>query len=209
MARSNSSSRWLKEHFADEYVKRAQKEGWRSRAVYKLQEIDDKDRLLKRGATIVDLGAAPGGWTQYAMHKVGDDGLVIGLDILPMDGVAGAQIICGDFREPEVLVELEQALAGRQIDLVMSDMAPNTSGIKGVDQPRTMYLVELAVSFAQNHLKEGGCFLTKLFQGEGFDALLRELRSQYTSVATRKPKASRGRSPELYILAKGFKARRD
>lgn len=203
--RTVSSRRWLKEHFEDEFVLRSKKEGWRSRAVYKLSEIDEKDRIFKPNMTVVDLGAAPGSWTQYAMHRVGHNGRVIALDILPMDSIAGVDIIEGDFREDEVLAQLESLLDGRSIDIVLSDMAPNTSGVKGVDQPRMMYLLDLALDFASNHLKPGGDFLMKIFQGEGFEEYLKELRTHFEKVVTRKPKASRDRSPEIYLLARGFK----
>ncbi len=205
--RTPSSSRWLKEHFDDEYVLRARKEGWRSRAIYKLSEIDEKDRLFKPGMTIVDLGAAPGGWSQYAMHKVGHSGRVIALDILPMNSIAGVDILEGDFREETVLKELEAVLGGREIDVVISDMAPNTSGIKGIDQPRMMYLLDLAFDFAYHHLKPNGDFLMKIFQGEGFEEYLKQLRENFTKVLTRKPDASRARSAEIYLLARGFKGR--
>lgn len=204
MARSKSSSRWLREHFDDEYVKRAQKEGYRSRAVYKLQEIQEKDRLLKPGITVVDLGAAPGSWSQYAIRQIGDRGRLIALDILPMDSLAGVDFIQGDFHEQAVLDQLLTLLAGQPVDLVMSDIAPNTSGIKAVDQPRSMYLVELAVDFAKQTLRPGGAFLAKVFQGEGFEALLTDLRAHFASVTIRKPKASRARSAELYLLARNY-----
>lgn len=204
MKRTTSSSRWLKEHFNDEYVLRAQKEGWRSRAVYKLQEIDEKDRLFKPHMIVVDLGAAPGGWSQFAMYKLGNHGKVIALDILNMDPIAGVDFIMGDFREESVLNELEALIEGQKVDLVMSDMAPNTSGVKGIDQPRMMYLLELALDFSKNHLKKDGQFLLKIFQGEGFEVFLKELRANFKTVVTRKPKASRDRSPEIYLLAKGF-----
>ncbi len=205
MARSKSSSRWLKEHFADEFVKRAQTEGWRSRAVYKLSEIQEKDRILRPGMTVVDLGAAPGGWSQYAAKMVGERGRVIALDILPMDGLPGVEVIEGDFREEAVLAELVRVLDGRRVDLVISDMAPNTSGMRAVDQPRAMYLAELALAFARQNLRPGGDLLMKVFQGEGFDALLRELRAAFGSVASRKPRASRGRSAEMYLLARNYR----
>lgn len=206
MARSRSSNRWLREHFDDEFVKRAQAEGWRSRAVYKLQEIDERDRLLKPGTTLVDLGAAPGGWSQYAARVLGERGRVLALDILPMDSLAGVDFIQGDFREEAVFAQLLAMLAGTPVDLVISDMAPNTSGLKAVDQPKQMYLVELALDFARQTLRPGGGFLVKVFQGEGFDALLKELRAAFGSVATRKPKASRARSAELYLLARDFRS---
>ena len=205
MPRSKSSKRWLKEHFDDEFVKRAQKEGWRSRAVYKLEEMDLKDRLLKPGMAVVDLGAAPGGWTQYAARKIGEKGTIIALDILPMDAMADVTIIQGDFREQAVLDQLMVALDGRPIDLVMSDMAPNISGMKAVDQPRAMYLAELALDFARQALRPDGTFLTKVFHGEGFDDYFRELRTDFGEVKTRKPKASRDRSREVYALARNFR----
>lgn len=206
MARSRSSHRWLKEHFDDEFVRRAQAEGWRSRAVYKLQEINERDRLLKPGTTLVDLGAAPGGWSQYAARALGERGRVLALDILPMDVLAGVDFIQGDFREETVFAQLLATLAGTPVDLVISDMAPNTSGLKAVDQPKQMYLVELALDFARQTLRPGGDFLVKVFQGEGFDALLKDLRADFGSVATRKPKASRARSAELYLLARNFRS---
>jgi 23S rRNA (uridine2552-2'-O)-methyltransferase len=203
MARSKSSSRWLKEHFSDPYVKRAQAEGWRSRAVFKLEELIERDRLLKPGMVIVDLGAAPGGWSQVARERLGEKGRVIALDILPMQGIGGVELILGDFREDSVLQQLKQTLDGTVVDLVLSDMAPNLSGMTAVDQPRSMHLVELAEEFAAVHLRPGGAFLTKVFQGEGFDDLVRRLRVRYERVSIRKPKASRARSPEVYALAVG------
>lgn len=205
MARSKSSSRWLREHFDDEYVQRAQREGWRSRAVYKLEELDQKYRLLKPGMTVVDLGAAPGGWSQYAARALGAKGRVIALDILPMDPLPGVVFIEGDFRDEAVLTRLEAVLDDHTIDLVMSDMAPNISGMGAVDQPRAMYLVELAVDFARQHLRAGGTFVAKVFQGEGFDALVQDLRRDFGRVAVRKPKASRPRSREVYLVATGRK----
>jgi 23S rRNA (uridine2552-2'-O)-methyltransferase len=203
MARSKSSSRWLKEHFSDPYVKRAQAEGWRSRAVFKLEELIERDRLLKPGMVIVDLGAAPGSWSQVARERLGDTGRVIALDILPMQGIGGVEFILGDFREDAVLEQLKQALDGTVVDLVLSDMAPNLSGMTAVDQPRSMHLVELAEEFAAMHLRSGGSFLTKVFQGEGFDDFVRRLRAGYERVSIRKPKASRARSSEVYALATG------
>lgn len=208
MARSKSSARWLQEHFSDPYVKRAQAEGWRSRAVFKLEELIDRDRLLRPGMTIVDLGAAPGGWSQVARERLGDKGRLIALDILPMQGIGGVEFILGDFREDSVLTELTRILAGAPVDLVLSDMAPNFSGVPTVDQPRSMHLVELAEEFAAAHLKVGGAFLTKMFQGEGFDEFVRRLRGGYERVSIRKPKASRARSPEVYALATGKRAER-
>jgi len=206
MARSKSSTRWLQEHFSDPYVKRAQAEGWRSRAVFKLEELIERDRLLKPGMVVVDLGAAPGGWSQMVRERLGEKGRVIALDILPMQGIGGVDFILGDFREETVLKALENALDGATVDLVLSDMAPNLSGMNSVDQPRAMHLAELAEDFAGNHLREGGAFLTKLFQGEGFDAYVRRLRQGYERVSMRKPKASRARSPEVYALALGKRA---
>jgi 23S rRNA (uridine2552-2'-O)-methyltransferase len=213
MARSKSSSRWLREHFSDPYVKRAQAEGWRSRAVFKLEELIERDRLLKPGMVVVDLGAAPGGWSQVARERLGEkngewQGRVIALDILPMQGLGGVEFIQGDFREKAVLAQLRASLGGAPVDLVLSDMAPNLSGMTAVDQPRSMHLVELAEEFAAAHLRAGGSFLTKVFQGEGFDDLVRRLRAGYERVSIRKPKASRARSPEVYALATGRRADR-
>ena len=205
MARTKSSARWLREHFTDEYVRRAQAEGYRSRAVYKLLEIHEKDRLLKPGGTVVDLGAAPGGWSQLATRLVGRDGRVIALDLLPMEPLAGVEFIQGDFRETAVLDQLLAALVGRPVDLVLSDLAPNTSGIKAVDQPRGLYLAELALDFAGRCLRPGGDFLVKAFQGEGFDAFLQDLRAAFATVAPRKPRASRARSAEQYLLARNYR----
>ena len=207
MARSKSSARWLKEHFSDPYVKRAQAEGWRSRAVYKLEELLERDRLLKPGIVVVDLGAAPGGWSQMVRESLRergqDTGRVIALDILPMQGIGGVEFIEGDFREESVLKQLEALLNTQPVDLVLSDMAPNISGVESVDQARAMHLAELAQAFAAAHLKPGGAFLTKLFQGRGFDDYLRGLRADFERVSIRKPKASRARSPEVYALATG------
>lgn len=205
---SKSSRQWLDEHFSDHYVKRSQAEGWRSRAVYKLEEIDQKDKLIKPGMSIVDLGAAPGGWSQYAarfMRERGGAGKVFALDILPMASIAGVDFIEGDFRETEVLEQL-MALMGdvaenKGADLVLSDMAPNTSGVAAVDLPRTIYLAELAMDLALQVLKPQGRFLVKVFQGEGFEEYLRSMRSQFSQVVSRKPKASRPRSREIYLLA--------
>ena len=205
MARSKSSHRWLREHFSDPYVQQAQKEGYRSRAVYKLKEIQDKDQLLKPGMRVVDLGAAPGGWSQYAGDLIGDPGHVVALDILPMDALAGVTVLQADFTENEALDLLREALSGAPVDLVLSDMAPNISGMVAVDQPRAMYLAELALDFAREVLKPGGDFLVKVFQGEGFDEYLKVLRAEFTRVVTRKPKASRGRSREVYLLARQMK----
>lgn len=205
MARSKSSHRWLKEHFSDPYVKRAQAEGLRSRAAYKLEELIDRDRLLRPGMRVVDLGAAPGGWSQMARARLGERGRVLALDILPMDAIAGVEFLQGDFRDETVLARLEQALGGAGLDLVLSDMAPNMTGVASVDQARAMELAELARDFAQAHLDPGGAFLVKLFQGAGFDDYLKDLRRRYAKITMRKPKASRARSPEVYALATGFK----
>ncbi len=205
MARSKSSARWLREHFTDEYVRRAQEEGYRSRAVYKLLEIQEKDRLLRPGVTVVDLGAAPGGWSQLAARLVGPQGAVIALDVLPVEPLAGVEFIQGDFRETAVLERLLNVLNNRPVDLVISDMAPNTTGIKGVDQPRGMYLAELALDFTRQCLRPGGDFLVKVFQGEGVDPFLRELRTAFAAVLPRKPKASRARSAERYWLARNYR----
>ena len=205
MARSKSSKRWLKEHFNDVYVQKAQREGWRSRAVYKLQELDEKDRLFRPGMTVVDLGAAPGSWSQWAIRRIGEKGHVYALDLLPVEPFAGITFIQGDFSEDAVYQRLLDALEGKAVDLVMSDMAPNLSGNTAVDIPRAMYLVELAVDFADQVLKPGGTFVAKVFQGEGFDNLIRGLRQRYDRVVVRKPKASRPRSREVYVVARGYR----
>ena len=203
MARSKSSHRWLKEHFDDPYVKRAQAEGLRSRAAYKLEELLERDRLLKPGMVVVDLGAAPGGWSQVVRRELGTSGRVIALDILDMPPIAGVEFVHGDFREPEPLSRLEALLDGQPVDLVLSDMAPNMSGVEAVDKARALYLVELARDFADQHLRNGGNLLLKMFQGAGSDAFLKDLRSRYAKVQVRKPKASRNRSSEVYLLATG------
>ena len=205
MARSKTSQRWLKEHFNDIYVQKAQQEGYRSRAVYKLMEIQEKDRLIRPGMVVVELGAAPGGWSQYVAQCLGGRGRMIALDILPMDALPDVTFIQGDFREQEVLDALYAELGDSAVNLVISDMAPNTSGVRSVDQAKSMYLVELALDFAQSRLAPGGDFLTKIFHGPGFDTLLRSLKSQFLTVQTRKPEASRARSQETYLLARGFK----
>ncbi|MEW6445159.1 MAG: 23S rRNA (uridine(2552)-2'-O)-methyltransferase RlmE [Pseudomonadota bacterium] len=202
MGRTVSSQRWLHEHFTDPYVQRAQREGWRSRAVYKLIEMQEKDRILRPGQVVVDLGAAPGGWSQYAAGLLGDEGRLFALDILPMDGFAGVDFIQGDFTEEAVFEQLLARLDGRTVDVVLSDMAPNMSGHDAVDQPRSMYLAELALDFAQRVLGPQGVYLVKLFQGAGFDEYIRALRGQFHSVAMRKPDASRARSREVYALAR-------
>lgn len=205
MARSKSSHRWLREHFDDKFVQMAKQQGYRSRAVYKLMEIDDKDHLLKPGMTVIDLGAAPGGWSQVARDKVGERGRVIALDILPMDSLAGVEFIEGDFHDETVLARLLDTIGSDKVGLVMSDMAPNISGMKSIDNPRAMYLVELAWDLARQVLTPGGCFLVKVFQGPGIDELLKDLKNSFDKVVIRKPKASRGRSPEVYLLARGFR----
>ncbi|MCB2427200.1 23S rRNA (uridine(2552)-2'-O)-methyltransferase RlmE [Methylophaga pinxianii] len=205
MARSKSSNNWLREHFDDPYVKKAQQKGYRSRATFKLEEIDQKDKLIRHGMSIVDLGAAPGGWSDYALHRVGDKGKVIALDILPMTPLTGVHFIEGDFREDHVLEQLNEVLAGQSIDLVLSDMAPNMTGVDAIDQPGSMHLVELALDFAITNLSKQGDFLVKVFQGEGFDEFLKSMRSHFNKVITRKPDASRARSREVYLLGRGRK----
>ena len=206
MARSKSSNRWMQEHFDDEYVKMAQVQGYRSRAVFKLKEINEKDNLIKNGMNIVDLGAAPGGWSQLARQLMGEKGQLIALDILPIEPLEGVTTILGDFREESVLNALYVQLAGAPIHLIMSDMAPNMSGNKATDQARSIYLGELALDMAKTVLAKQGTFLVKLFQGEGFEAFHKELQAVFTQVTIRKPKASRPRSNEVYILAKGYRA---
>ncbi|MCK0744577.1 23S rRNA (uridine(2552)-2'-O)-methyltransferase RlmE [Chromohalobacter nigrandesensis] len=201
---SKSSASWLKEHFDDRYVQRSWQDGYRSRASYKLLELDTKDALLKPGMTVIDLGAAPGGWSQIAADRVGAEGCVVASDILEVDALAGVTFVQGDFTEMEVLERILAALDGRRVDLVMSDMAPNMSGMAAIDQPQAMYLVELALDLARQTLSPGGRFLAKVFQGEGFDAYLKELRSSFRKVTTRKPEASRARSREVYLFAEGF-----
>lgn len=204
MKRSKTSKQWMHEHVTDPFVKRAKQEGFRSRAAYKLDEIDARDRLFKPGMLVVDLGAAPGGWSQLAAQKLGGRGKVIALDVLEMVGLSGVVFIQGDFREENVLAQLTDALEGCQVDLVISDMAPNITGISLSDQARSMHLVELALEFAVGHLKPGGDFLVKVFQGEGFDAFLKAMRQNFSQVLNRKPDASRGRSSEVYLLGKGL-----
>ena len=205
MGRSKSSQRWLQEHNSDHYVKRAQQDGYRSRASYKLLELHKKDRLFKPGMTVVDLGAAPGGWSQVAVTLVGDKGRVVASDILPMDSIAGVDFVEGDFTEESVLDEILELLEGQQTDLVISDMAPNMSGMKAVDQPRAMYLIELALELACQILKPEGVFVAKVFHGEGFDDFLRDTKRRFQQVVTRKPDASRSRSREVYLVARGLK----
>ena len=205
MGRSKSSHQWMQRHVNDEYVKRSQADGYRSRASYKLLELHKKDRLFKPGMTVVDLGAAPGGWSPVAVALVGDKGRVVASDILPMDSIAGVDFVEGDFTEESVLDEILGLLEGQQADLVISDMAPNMSGVKAVDQPRAMYLIELALELACQILKPEGVFVAKVFHGEGFDDFLRDTKRRFQQVVTRKPDASRSRSREVYLVARGRK----
>lgn len=205
MARSKSSNQWMQEHFDDEYVKKAQAMGYRSRSTFKLVEIQEKDKIIRPGMNVIDLGAAPGGWSDYARKIVGKKNKVVALDLLAIDPIDGVDFIQGDFRENDVLDELLKVLDGASVDLVMSDMAPNISGNKAMDQPRSVYLGELALDTAQTVLVKGGTFLTKMFQGAGFDEYKKEVEKYFSSVVIRKPKSSRPRSKEVYILAKGFK----
>ena len=205
MGRSKSSNRWMQEHFDDEYVKLAQAKGYRSRAVFKLSEIQEKDHIIKPGMAIIDLGAAPGGWSQYAREIAGKKNKIIALDILAMEPLEGVHFIQGDFCEESVLNQLHSVLDGAPVNLVLSDMAPNMSGNKAVDQPRSLYLAELALEMAKSVLTKEGVFLVKLFHGAGYEEFLRDVKTNFTNVVVRKPKASRPRSNEVYILAKGFK----
>jgi len=206
VGRSKSSGRWLEEHFSDPWVQRAQREGWRSRAAYKFLEIDKKDQLLRKGMTVIDLGSAPGGWSQYLSQRLGDDpsSCVIALDILPMEQLPGINFIEGDFREAKVLEQLLTALNNRPVDLVISDMAPNMSGTRVVDQAAAMYLVELTLELSRQVLKPGGDMLVKVFQGEGSDDMRREAQQCFKKLISRKPEASRPRSREVYLLARGY-----
>ncbi len=205
MAQSKTSKQWLKEHFDDEYVRKSQEDGLRSRASYKLLEIQEKDKLIERGMTVVDLGAAPGGWSQVAADLVGDKGRVIASDILPIDFIAGVEFLRGDFTEQAVLDQLLGMLPEGGADLVMSDMAPNMSGMRDIDQPRMMYLAELALDLARSVLRPGAYFLVKVFHGEGLREFEAQLKADFASIKVRKPKASRARSSEVYLLAAGFK----
>ena len=200
MKPSKTSKAWMQEHLNDEFVKRAQKDGYRARAAYKLLEIDDKDKLIKPGMTVVDLGSTPGSWSQVAVQRIKGQGRVIALDILDMHPIPGVDFICGDFREEEVLKKLEFSLNGKLVDLVIADMAPNMSGVKDVDQAGATYLTELALDFCQQWLKPGGNFLVKVFIGSGFEEIVKQMRGQFEKVVTRKPKASRDRSSEVYLL---------
>jgi 23S rRNA (uridine2552-2'-O)-methyltransferase len=206
MARSRSSGRWLSEHFSDEYVKLAQAQGYRSRAVFKLKELDERERLFKPGGVVVDLGAAPGGWSQYAAERIGKSGRIIALDLLHVEEIPGVTFIQGDFGEEEILARLMAELGGRPVDIVLSDMAPNMSGNRVVDQARGMHLAELALETAREVLKPGGVFVTKLFQGPDVDGYVKEVRALFGKVSMRKPKASRDRSPEVYLVGAGRKA---
>ncbi len=203
--RSKSSSRWLQEHFKDTYVKKAHATGVRSRAVFKLEEIQQRDRIIKPTMTVVDLGAAPGGWSEYVAKLQGGKGRVIALDILPMDPIPGVEFIQADFSAEEGLTALRERLAGGQVDLVLSDIAPNMSGVADVDQARVMELAELALEFASETLRPGGTFLVKVFQGQGFKEYMRRLREKFGEVASRKPEAYRSRSSELYLLARNYR----
>ncbi|EKE79314.1 23S rRNA (uridine(2552)-2'-O)-methyltransferase RlmE [Idiomarina xiamenensis] len=203
--RSASSSRWLREHFNDHFVQKAQKQGLRSRAVFKLQEIQERDHILKPGMTVVDLGAAPGGWSQWVVDQQQGQGQVIACDILSMDPIAGVDFLQGDFREEAVLNALLSRIGGNNVDLVLSDMAPNMSGNENVDIPRSMYLVELALDMCHQVMKPGGSFVVKVFQGQGFEEFLRDCRAAFKQVKTRKPESSRARSREVYLVATGYK----
>jgi 23S rRNA (uridine2552-2'-O)-methyltransferase len=206
MSRSKTSKAWMREHINDPFVQKAKAEGYRSRAAYKLLELDKRDRLLVPGQLLVDLGAAPGSWSQVAVARVGSKGRVVAVDLLPMAPLPGVHIIQGDFREQEVLDALMLALGGRKAGLVISDLAPNISGIGVSDQARSMYLCELALEFARQCLKPGGSLLVKVFQGAGFTEFLAGMRKSFLKVGSRKPEASRGRSSEMYLLGTGFKA---
>ncbi len=205
MARTKSSHRWLKEHFVDAYVKKSWQDGYRSRAAYKLLEINERDPLLRPGMTVLDLGAAPGGWSQIASKILGDKGRVIATDILDMEPLPGVEFLQGDFREPPVFDKLLEMLEGRPVGLVISDMAPNISGVASVDQPRSLYLAELALDMARRVLMPGGDFLVKVFQGRGDEAFRKEIQASFQKILVRKPKASRPQSREVYLLARGFR----
>lgn len=203
--RSASSTRWLQEHFNDHYVQQAQKKGFRSRAVFKIDEIQSRDKLLRPGMTVVDLGAAPGGWSQFVVDHLNGNCRVIACDILPMDPIAGVDFLEGDFRDEQVLATLLSRIDGKTVDIVLSDMAPNMSGNDNVDQPRAMYLVELALDMCHQVLKPGGAFVVKVFHGQGFEEFLKAVRAAFTTVKTRKPDSSRARSREVYLVATGYK----
>jgi 23S rRNA (uridine2552-2'-O)-methyltransferase len=203
--RSASSTRWLKEHFDDQFVQKAQKLGLRSRAAFKLEEINQQDKLIKPGMTVVDLGSAPGSWSQFSVGLTGDKGTVIACDILPMDPINGVSFLQGDFREEAVLNALLSRINGKNVDVVLSDMAPNMSGNDTTDQARSVYLVELALDMCHKVLKQNGSFVVKVFQGDGFEQFLKDVRAAFTTVKIRKPDSSRARSRETYIVATGFK----
>ncbi len=205
MARSKSSARWLKEHVNDPFVKQAQKDGYRSRASYKLLALNDKDKLIKPGMLVIDLGSAPGGWSQIATQLVGEQGKVIASDILPMDALPDVDFIQGDFTEKSVFDEIMGVIDGRPVDVVISDMAPNLSGVAAADQAGSIYLIELALDMAQQVLKPKGSFVAKAFQGEGYEAFVKQVREHFDTVLIRKPEASRARSREVYVVGKGFK----
>ncbi|MFZ4077511.1 MAG: 23S rRNA (uridine(2552)-2'-O)-methyltransferase RlmE [Legionellaceae bacterium] len=204
MRRSNSSKRWLEEHFNDPYVKKAHLEGYRSRAVYKLKEVDEKESLFRPGMTVVDLGAAPGGWSQYVSQKLAGKGQIIALDCLPIEPLPGVQMILGDFSETVVLNALKQLVPARQVDVVLSDLAPNMSGNAEIDMPRAGLLAELAFDFSEEMMRPGGTLFMKVFHGTGFEALVKSARARFKRVVIRKPSASRSRSRETYLLAKGY-----
>lgn len=203
--RSKTSQRWLDEHFDDFYVKEAKRLGYRSRACFKLLEIQKKDKILRPGMTVIDLGAAPGGWSQVCAQTVGSSGVVIASDILKMDAIADVRFVQGDFTEEAVFDEIMAVVNNRPVDLVISDMAPNMSGLADIDQPKSMYLIELALDLAKQVLKKDGVFLAKVFQGEGFDPLVKDIRENFEQMITRKPQSSRARSRETYLMGRGFK----
>jgi len=203
--RSHSSNRWLRQHFSDPFVRRARQEGWRSRAVYKLEEIDRREKLLKPGSVCLDLGAAPGAWSQYAAARTGPGGRVVASDILPVPAFSGVEFVQGDFRDSEVFEQIARLLPERQVDVVLSDLAPNFSGVDAIDQPRSLQLAELALEMAARVLKPGGDALIKVFQGAGFEALLKLARGRFGRVKLIKPPASRARSPEMYLLARDYR----
>lgn len=205
MAKSHSSKQWLRRHVNDPFVQRSKREGYRSRSAYKLTEVDDRDRLFKGGQVVVDLGAAPGGWSQVAAKRVGPSGRVIAIDLLPMEAVAGVTFVQGDFTSRKGLADVAAALAGRRADVVLSDMAPNMSGIPSSDQARSMALAEAALEFAAGVLAPGGAFLVKVFQGSGYEELFRAMRATFAKVVVRKPAASRGESAEQFLLGRGLR----
>lgn len=206
MKRTKTSKSWMMEHINDPFVQRAKSEGFRARAAYKLTEIDDKDKLIRPGMVVVDLGAAPGSWSQVAAARVGEKGKVFALDLLPMEPIRGVEFMQGDFHDEAFVEHFEVLLGDREVDLVMSDIAPNISGVPTSDQARSIHLAELALDFAQAHLSQGGRFLVKVFQGQGFEAFRKQMEAAFKSVVVRKPQASRGRSPEVYLLGVGKRA---